>query len=98
MIFGRTELIIGESGAENRQDSVGRVRFLVAPQNFAKNPKNFASPGRMLVSPGPPYHLFRFCFLFVVSVVRQLALTILFIVLFLFCFFFSGFPSNHCSH
>ena len=42
MIFGRTELIIGESGAENRQDSVGRVRFLVAPQKFAKNPKNFA--------------------------------------------------------
>ena len=39
MIFGRTELIIGESGAENRQDSVGRVRFLVAPQKFAKNPK-----------------------------------------------------------
>ena len=31
MIFGRTELIIGESGAENRQDSVGGVRFLVAP-------------------------------------------------------------------
>ena len=43
MIFGRTELIIGESGAENRQDSVGRVRFLVAPQKFAKNPKNFAN-------------------------------------------------------
>ena len=42
MIFGRTELIIGESGAENRQDSVGRVRFLVAPQKFAKNPKKFA--------------------------------------------------------
>ena len=42
MIFGRTELIIGESGAENRQDSVGKVRFLVAPQKFAKNPKNFA--------------------------------------------------------
>ena len=42
MIFGRTELIIGESGAENRQDSVGRVRFFVAPQKFAKNPKNFA--------------------------------------------------------
>ncbi len=39
MIFGRTELIIGESGAENRQDSVGKVRFLVAPQKFAKNPK-----------------------------------------------------------
>ena len=36
MIFGRTELIIGESGAENRQDSVGRVCFLVAPQKFAK--------------------------------------------------------------
>ena len=42
MIFGRTELIIGESGAENRQDSVGKVRFLVAPQKIAKNPKNFA--------------------------------------------------------
>ena len=42
MIFGRTELIVGESGAENRQDSVGGVRFLVAPQNFAKNPKFFA--------------------------------------------------------
>ena len=42
MIFGRTELIIGESGAENRQDSVGRVRFLVAPQKFVKNPKHFA--------------------------------------------------------
>ena len=42
MIFGCTELIIGESGAENRQDSVGGVRFLVAPQKFAKNPKNFA--------------------------------------------------------
>ena len=42
MIFGRTELIIGESGAENRQDSVGEVRFLVAPQKFAKNPKKFA--------------------------------------------------------
>ena len=42
MIFGRTELIIGESGAENRQDSVGRVRFLVATQKFAKNPKKFA--------------------------------------------------------
>ena len=42
MIFGRTELIIGESGAENRQDSVGRVRFLVAPQKFAKNPKKIA--------------------------------------------------------
>ena len=41
MIFGRTELIIDESGAENRQDSVGRVRFLVAPQKFAKNPKTF---------------------------------------------------------
>ena len=41
MIFGRTELIIGESGAENRQDSVGRVRFLVAAQIFAKNPKKF---------------------------------------------------------
>ena len=36
MIFGRTELIIGESGAENRQDSVGKVRFLVAPQKFEK--------------------------------------------------------------
>ena len=43
MIFGRTELIIGESGAENRQDSVGRVRFLVAPQKFAKNPKKSIS-------------------------------------------------------
>ena len=43
MIFGRTELIIGESGAENCQDSVGRVRFLVAPQKFAKNPKNVAN-------------------------------------------------------
>ena len=42
MIFGRTELIIGESGAENRQDSVGKVRFSVAPQKFAKNPKSFA--------------------------------------------------------
>ena len=42
MIFGRKELIIGESGAENRQDSVGKVRFLVALQKFAKNPKNFA--------------------------------------------------------
>ena len=42
MIFGCTELIIGESGAENRQDSVGKVRFLVAPQNFAKNPEKFA--------------------------------------------------------
>ena len=42
MIFGRTELIIGESGAENRQDSVGKVHFLVAPQKFEKNPKNFA--------------------------------------------------------
>ena len=41
MIFGRTELIIGESGAENRQDSVGKVRFLVAPQKSAKNPKIF---------------------------------------------------------
>ena len=39
MIFGRTELIIGESGAENRQNSVGKVRFLVAPQKFAKIPK-----------------------------------------------------------
>ncbi len=36
MIFGRTELIIGESGAENRQDSVGGVRFLEAPQKFEK--------------------------------------------------------------
>ena len=35
MIFGRTELIIGESGAENRQDSVGKVRLLVATQKFA---------------------------------------------------------------
>ena len=43
MIFGRTELIIGESGAENRQDSVGKVRFLVAPQKFAKNPKKIAN-------------------------------------------------------
>ena len=42
MIFGRTELIIGESGAENRQDSVGKIRFLVAPQKCAKSPKNFA--------------------------------------------------------
>ena len=42
MIFGRTELIIGESGAENRQDSVGKVRFLVAPHKFAKYPKKFA--------------------------------------------------------
>ena len=42
MIFGRTELIIGESGAENRQDSVGRVRFLVALQKIAKNPKKIA--------------------------------------------------------
>ena len=42
MIFGRTELIIGESGAENRQDSVGKVRFLVAPQKFTKNPIFFA--------------------------------------------------------
>ena len=41
MIFGRTELIIGESGAANRQDSVGGVRFLVAPQKLAKTPKNF---------------------------------------------------------
>ena len=40
MIFGRTELIIGESGAENRQDSVGKVRFLVAPQKFAKKIQN----------------------------------------------------------
>ena len=37
MIFGRTELIIGESGAENRQDSVGRVRFLVALKNLQKS-------------------------------------------------------------
>ena len=42
MIFGRTKLIIGGSGAKNRQDSVGKVRFLVAPQKFAKNPKIFA--------------------------------------------------------
>ena len=42
MIFGRTELIIGESGTETRQDSVGRVRFLVAPQKIAKNLKKFA--------------------------------------------------------
>ena len=42
MIFGRTELIIGESGAENRQDSVGRARFLVAHQKFAKIPEKFA--------------------------------------------------------
>ena len=42
MIFGRRELIIGESGAENRQNSVGGGRFLVAPQKFAKNPKKFA--------------------------------------------------------
>ena len=42
MIFGRTELIIGESGAENRQDSVGKVRLSVAPQKFAENPKKFA--------------------------------------------------------
>ena len=40
MIFSRTELIIGESGAENRQDSVGKVRFLVAPQNLQKIRKN----------------------------------------------------------
>ena len=43
MIFGRTELIIGESGAENRQDSVGRIRFLVAPQKFAKKNKKKAN-------------------------------------------------------
>ena len=43
MIFGGTELITGESGAENRQDSAGRVRFLVAPQKFAKNPKKLAT-------------------------------------------------------
>ena len=43
MIFGRTELIIGESGAENRQDSVGKVRLLVAPQIFEKNPNFFIS-------------------------------------------------------
>ena len=42
MIFGRTELIIGESGTENCENSVGKVRFLVAPQKFAKNPKNIA--------------------------------------------------------
>ena len=42
MIFGRTELIIGESGAENRQDSVGKVRFLVAPQKFG-NIEKFAN-------------------------------------------------------
>ena len=42
MIFGRTELIIGESGAEHRQDSVGKICFLVAPQKFTNNPKIFA--------------------------------------------------------
>ena len=42
MIFGRTELITGESGAENCQDSVGKVRFLVAPQQIAKNQNKFA--------------------------------------------------------
>ena len=42
MLVGRTELIIGQSGAEIRQDSVRGVRFLVAPKTFLKDPKIFA--------------------------------------------------------
>ena len=55
MILGRTEHIIGESGAENRQDSVGKVRFLGAPQKFAKNPKNFAKIFEKIRDRGPNF-------------------------------------------
>ena len=48
MIFGRAELIIGESGAENRQDFVGGVPFLVAPQKFIKKFENFSKVFRKI--------------------------------------------------
>ena len=64
MIFGRTELIIGESGAENRQDSVGKVRFLVAPQKFAKNPKKKFKNFRKFAIEGLTSRKRRYVFLF----------------------------------
>ena len=37
MIFGRTDLIIGQSKAKFCEESAGDVRFCVAPQKPGKN-------------------------------------------------------------